>query len=107
MVFNVHWFLVFFPRYKQDFPTVIIDLYFQGNKELVVSLFQALVLLMFNHMDDISLEEIRAATNIEVSYSKFEHTLLSLERCFRNFCVGRTVNFGGRCSLWRAEEPES
>ncbi|XP_043477502.1 cullin-4A isoform X2 [Leptopilina heterotoma] len=37
----------------------------QGNKELQVSLFQALVLILFNDADDLSLEEIKAATNIE------------------------------------------
>ncbi|XP_015123952.1 cullin-4A [Diachasma alloeum] len=36
-----------------------------GNKELQVSLFQALVLILFNDSDDLSLEEIKAATNIE------------------------------------------
>lgn len=37
----------------------------QGNKELQVSLFQALVLILFNDADDLSLEDIKAATNIE------------------------------------------
>jgi hypothetical protein len=38
---------------------------FQGNKELQVSLFQALVLILFNEADNLSFEEIKAATNIE------------------------------------------
>ncbi|XP_046734917.1 cullin-4A isoform X2 [Diprion similis] len=37
----------------------------QGNKELQVSLFQALVLILFNETDNLSLEDIKAATNIE------------------------------------------
>lgn len=37
----------------------------QGNKEFLVSLFQALVLLLFNDADNLSLEDIKAATNIE------------------------------------------
>ncbi|XP_046414629.1 cullin-4A isoform X2 [Neodiprion virginianus] len=37
----------------------------QGNKELQVSLFQALVLILFNDTDNLSLEDIKAATNIE------------------------------------------
>ncbi|XP_071553163.1 cullin-4A [Temnothorax nylanderi] len=37
----------------------------QGNKELQVSLFQALVLILFNDSDNLSLEDIKAATNIE------------------------------------------
>ncbi|XP_067008215.1 cullin-4A [Anabrus simplex] len=37
----------------------------QGNKELMVSLFQALVLLLFNETDDLSFEEIKATTCIE------------------------------------------
>ncbi|XP_065344012.1 cullin-4A-like [Cloeon dipterum] len=37
----------------------------QGKKELQVSLFQALVLLRFNRADNITLEDIKAATLIE------------------------------------------
>ncbi|XP_066586611.1 cullin-4A [Prorops nasuta] len=37
----------------------------QGNKELQVSLFQALVLILFNDADNLSLEDIKTATNIE------------------------------------------
>jgi len=37
----------------------------QGKKELMVSLFQALVLLLFNNADELSLEELRTFTNIE------------------------------------------
>ncbi|KAG7310387.1 Cullin-4B [Plutella xylostella] len=37
----------------------------QGNKELQVSLFQGLVLLLFNDADSLSYEEIKTATNIE------------------------------------------
>jgi len=36
-----------------------------GNKELQDSLFQALVLLLFNHAEDLSYEEIKMGTNIE------------------------------------------
>lgn len=36
-----------------------------GQKELQVSLFQALVLLHFNECDELSLEEVKEATNIE------------------------------------------
>lgn len=41
----------------------------QGRKELQVSLFQALVLLKFNRSDDITFDELKAATNIEVKFS--------------------------------------
>lgn len=37
---------------------------FQGKKEFQVSLFQTLVLLMFNEGDGFSLEDIRMATGI-------------------------------------------
>lgn len=37
----------------------------QGKKELQVSLFQALVLILFNESDNLSLEDIKTATNIE------------------------------------------
>ena len=40
----------------------------QGNKELQVSLFQALSLLLFNEADEISYEDIRSQTLIEVNY---------------------------------------
>lgn len=36
----------------------------QGKKELQVSLFQTLVLLMFNEGEEFSLEEIKQATGI-------------------------------------------
>lgn len=39
----------------------------QGPKDLQVSLFQSLVLLLFNDCDEMTLEEILQATNIEVS----------------------------------------
>lgn len=38
----------------------------QGRKELQVSLFQGLVLLLFNDADEMLLEDIKAGTNIEV-----------------------------------------
>ena len=36
----------------------------QGIKELIVSLFQAIVLLQFNARDEITLEDIKSLTNI-------------------------------------------
>ncbi|RXN16597.1 cullin-4A [Labeo rohita] len=48
----------------------------QGKKELQVSLFQTLVLLMFNESDECSVEEIRAATGIEDG--ELKRTLQSL-----------------------------
>lgn len=47
-----------------------------GLKELVVSLFQALVLLLFNTCDTLSFEYIKAATNIEDT--EIRRTLQSL-----------------------------
>lgn len=40
----------------------------QGQKELLVSLFQTLVLLLFNDVDVLTFEEIKSLCNIEVSY---------------------------------------
>ncbi|XP_046995069.1 cullin-4A [Schistocerca americana] len=37
----------------------------QGKKELMVSLFQALVLLLFNESDELSFDELKVATGIE------------------------------------------
>uniref|UniRef100_A0A8C5PTN6 Cullin-4B n=1 Tax=Leptobrachium leishanense TaxID=445787 RepID=A0A8C5PTN6_9ANUR len=48
----------------------------EGRKELQVSLFQTLVLLMFNEGEEFSLEEIRQATGIEDS--ELRRTLQSL-----------------------------
>lgn len=50
-----------------------------GKKELQVSLFQALVLLLFNETNEISLEDIRTATAIEVS--KFARNLINAFIC--------------------------
>lgn len=51
-------------------------LLFQGKKEFQVSLFQTLVLLMFNEGDGFSFEDIRMATGIEDS--ELRRTLQSL-----------------------------
>ncbi|XP_032888849.1 cullin-4A isoform X1 [Amblyraja radiata] len=48
----------------------------EGKKELQVSLFQTLVLLMFNEGDEFSVEEIKTATGIEDS--ELKRTLQSL-----------------------------
>ncbi|KAJ8736055.1 hypothetical protein PYW08_006711 [Mythimna loreyi] len=48
----------------------------QGNKELQVSLFQALCLLLFNDGDNLSFEDIKTATNIEEG--ELRRTLQSL-----------------------------
>ncbi|XP_072902175.1 cullin-4A-like isoform X1 [Hemitrygon akajei] len=48
----------------------------EGKKELQVSLFQTLVLLMFNEHNEFSMEEIKAATGIEDS--ELRRTLQSL-----------------------------
>lgn len=57
----------------------------QGKKELMVSLFQALVLLLFNNSDELSLEELRTFTNIEVLLTSFSLGWLMLYD-------GRTAN---------------
>lgn len=46
---------------------VVFDFFFsykKGKKELQVSLFQTLVLLMFNEGEEFTLEEIKLATGI-------------------------------------------
>ncbi|KAI7811462.1 putative cullin-4B-like, partial [Triplophysa rosa] len=48
----------------------------EGKKELQVSLFQTLVLLMFNETDELTVEEIRTATGIEDA--ELKRTLQSL-----------------------------
>lgn len=45
----------------------------QGKKELQVSLFQTLVLLMFNEGEEFTLEEIKLATGIGL----YDHNVLS------------------------------
>lgn len=48
---------------------VLKAIFDQGPKDLQVSLFQSLVLLLFNECNEMSLEEILQATNIEVNSS--------------------------------------
>lgn len=43
---------------------MIMSVFFKGKKEFQVSLFQTLVLLMFNEGDEFSFEEIKMATGI-------------------------------------------
>lgn len=50
--------------------------YLQGGKELQVSLFQTLVLLLFNEVDELSLDEVKSRTAIEES--ELGRTLQSL-----------------------------
>ncbi|KAI5712815.1 hypothetical protein M8J75_011392 [Diaphorina citri] len=52
-----------------------------GNKELQVSLFQALVLLLFNETDEMPFEEIKTATNIEDA---------DLRRTLQSLACGKT-----------------
>lgn len=58
---------------KKDFSK---DYIFQGVKELQVSFLQALILLLFNEKDELSLEDIRGKTSIEES--ELRRTLQSL-----------------------------
>lgn len=65
-----------------------------GMKELVVSLFQSLVLLLFNTSDELSFEYIKAATNIEDG--ELRRTLQSLAcgkaRVLNKYPKGRDVD---------------
>lgn len=54
----------------------ITDCFFQGVKELQVSFLQALILLLFNEKDELSLEEIRQKTSVEEN--ELRRTLQSL-----------------------------
>lgn len=69
-----------------------------GPKELKVSLFQALCLLSFNGPDDLSLEELKEATNIEDG--ELRRTLQSLAcgkvRVLQKVPRGKDVNDGDR-----------
>lgn len=71
----------------------------QGKKELQVSLFQTLVLLMFNEGEEFSVEEIRAATGIG-STCFLQHAALSLG------CMKAPLLHTPFCSLFCAEEGE-
>lgn len=55
----------------------------QGRKELQVSLFQGLVLLLFNDADEILLEDIKAGTNIEVVSNYSLHFSCAASRILR------------------------
>nr|CAG4635961.1 EOG090X01NX [Eubosmina coregoni] len=71
-----------------------------GLKELQVSLFQTLVLLQFNGNDELPLEEIKAATNIEDM--ELRRTLQSLAcgkaRVLQKTPKGKDINDGDRFS---------
>lgn len=57
----------------------VISLFYpQGFKDLQVSLFQALVLMLFNDKDRLSFEEIKSACNIEVGPRTISLTLFNL-----------------------------
>uniref|UniRef100_A0A6M2DJ61 Cullin-4B n=1 Tax=Xenopsylla cheopis TaxID=163159 RepID=A0A6M2DJ61_XENCH len=70
----------------------------QGAKELQVSLFQALVLLLFNNINVISFEDIKTSTNIEDG--ELRRTLQSLAcgkaRVLRKCPAGREVVDGDK-----------
>jgi len=69
-----------------------------GQKELQVSLFQALVLLHFNTVDELTLEEVREATNIEDG--ELRRTMQSLAcgkaRVLAKQPKGKDINDGDR-----------
>nr|CAG4648506.1 EOG090X01NX [Polyphemus pediculus] len=69
-----------------------------GQKELQVSLYQTLVLLLFNNADELPLEEIKAATNIEDA--ELRRTLQSLAcgkaRVLQKTPRGKDVNDGDK-----------
>nr|CAG4647689.1 EOG090X01NX [Moina brachiata] len=72
----------------------------QGQKELQVSLFQTLVLLLFNEAEELLFEDIKAATNIEDS--ELKRTLQSLAcgkaRVLQKTPRGKDVAAGDRIS---------
>ena len=72
-------------------------------KELQVSLYQTLVLLLFNTADELPLEEIKAATNIEVCLSAVIE--LSLSNC-KLISLSRMPSYGGLCNRWPVVKPE-
>uniref|UniRef100_A0A3Q3QXU7 Cullin family profile domain-containing protein n=1 Tax=Monopterus albus TaxID=43700 RepID=A0A3Q3QXU7_MONAL len=73
----------------------------EGKKELQVSLFQTLVLLMFNEEEEFSMEEIRTATGIEEG--ELRRTLQSLAcgkaRVLNKNPRGKDVEDGDRFSF--------
>lgn len=75
--------------------------FIQGNKELQVSLFQGLVLLLFNESDHLLLEDIKSATNIEDS--ELRRTLQSLAcgkaRVLSKTPRGRDIEDGDKFSF--------
>jgi cullin-4 len=61
---------------KADFPKVYNHLIFKGKKELSMSLFQSVILLLFNDHDSLTTSELLKLTNLE--YLELKRTLLSL-----------------------------
>lgn len=69
-----------------------------GQKELQVSLFQALCLLNFNNIDEMTLEELKEATNIEEG--ELKRTMQSLAcgkaRVLQKLPKGKEINSGDK-----------
>lgn len=76
-----------------------------GPKELQVSLFQTLVLLLFNSSEELPLEEIKASTNIEVSCFILSQ-LYNGGPLVNRLSDLRMLNCGALCSLWLAVRRE-
>ncbi|RWS04501.1 cullin-4A-like protein [Dinothrombium tinctorium] len=86
-------------QWQPNLGHCLLKAYFSaGNKELQVSLFQTLVLLLFNDSDELSFEEIKHSTAIEES--ELKRTLQSLAcgkaRVIVKNPKGRDVNNGDR-----------
>lgn len=85
----------------------------KGKKELQVSLFQTLVLLMFNEGEEFTLEEIKLATGIGTchhigvsvggaSVEKHGSSLTPKPALCVRLAPQRTANCAGLCSRWLA-----
>jgi hypothetical protein len=59
--------IAFSAQISQRFPPIHYHLTFKGKKELNVSLFQGVVLLLFNSGDNLSYSFIKNATNLGTS----------------------------------------
>lgn len=78
---------------------VLTSRFEQGPKEFLVSLFQALVLLLFSDTDSLTFNEIKAACLIEVRRAYFTIQPLHTKFCL-SFLFFRKENSNVLCNRW-------
>jgi hypothetical protein len=75
----------------------------RGQKELSVSLYQAVVLLLFNDMTELPFADVKLHTGIgELRYVPYPHQKKNLNALFLSPFAQRTWTCGAYSRAWRA-----